>query len=318
MTIEVKAPSNIALIKYMGKAQVEGNRPTNASLSYTLNHLNTELRLSSLDNGTDQIKTIPGEYELRLSDKGRKRFLNFFDQLKKTFSLKGSFLIESGNNFPSDCGLASSASSFAALTLAAHEMALKSKVLDQPWSKEKLASVSQTGSGSSCRSFFSPFSVWDEDGARGIDLGISSFKHSVLILEQSKKLVSSSQAHVQVLSSSMFQGRVERAALRLQKLIESFINKDWKSSFEICWAEFWDMHVLFETSVPSFGYLNPSSLLALSELRQFWKERGDGPLVTMDAGPNIHLLFRENQGDLQEELLKTLQHKISDLRVINS
>lgn len=318
--VKVQAPSNIALIKYMGKSQVEGNRPTNASLSYTLNHLVTEIEINDvIDGEEDRIQALSKEkYSLVLSEKGKKRFLDFFSILKNEFSIPGHYVISSGNNFPSDCGLASSASSFAALTKAAYELARSKGVLSRPWSSEELARLSQRGSGSSCRSFFSPFSLWDDEGARAIDLGIDQLLHSVLILEDSKKEVSSSQAHVQVLTSSLFKGRVERAERRLSSLIESLRSKDWKSSYQICWEEFWDMHVLFETSVPSFGYFNGPAITALNELRSHWNENGDGPLVTMDAGPNIHLLFRPDQMEVRTQLLGRLKDKIPSMGVLNS
>lgn len=317
--VKVQAPSNIALIKYMGKSQVEGNRPTNASLSYTLNHLVTEVVVEESRDGQDQVQALPKEeYSLVLSEKGKKRFLDFFTALKREFSIPGHHVISSGNNFPSDCGLASSASSFAALTKATYELARSKGVLSKEWSPEELARLSQKGSGSSCRSFFSPFSLWDDEGARAIDLGIDQLLHSVLILEDSKKEVSSSQAHVQVLTSSLFKGRVERAENRLKALIEALRSKDWKRSYQICWEEFWDMHVLFETSVPSFGYLNGSAITALNELRSYWKENGDGPLVTMDAGPNVHLLFRPDQADVRTRILGRLQAKIPSMGVLSS
>ena len=139
-----------------------------------------------------------------------------------------------------------------------------------------------------------------------------------MILEDSKKQVSSSQAHIQVLTSSLFSGRVERAENRLQRLTESLKNEDWQSSYQLCWEEFWDMHVLFETSVPSFGYLNGSAITALNELRNYWNDKKDGPLVTMDAGPNIHLLFRADQEKCRTEILEILKQKIPSIGILNS
>lgn len=55
------------------------------------------------------------------------------------------------------------------------------------------------------------------------------------------------------------------------------------------------MHSLFETSRPPFSYFLPSTIQLLNTLRYHWEQTGDGPLVTMDAGPNIHLLWRPDQ-----------------------
>lgn len=294
--IEASAPSNIALIKYMGKTDTVNNRPTNSSLSWTLNNLRTYVRIRQNKEITSDQWSPFVRNDLRpieLSDKGKQKFLDFFAKLKIQFKLDGFFEIESANNFPSDCGLASSASSFAALTLVAHQFA------GARYLPKELAKISQKGSGSSCRSFFSPWSLWHEQGAEEIQLPIKELKHMVILCDETKKTVSSSQAHVQVLTSDLFKGRPERAAERLQKLVTALRKPEnkWRHIFEICWNEFWDMHMLFHTSIPAFMYINGDGFSALSEILEMWNQDGDGPLVTMDAGSNIHLLFRMDQPD---------------------
>lgn len=319
--IDVTAPSNIALIKYMGKTDSSQNRPANGSLSFTLDHLVTRILLTKNPPfSSDVVDTIQalreGPFHLELSEKGSARFLSFFRSLKAEFGLKGTYAIRSGNNFPSDCGLASSASSFAALTKAAYEMA-KSEDVVQEMTPMELSKISQKGSGSSCRSFFSPFAIWKDEGAEPIDLGIEGLLHSVLILEDQKKQVSSSEAHRRVTTSILFQGRVERANQRMEQLINSLRKKDWKTSYEICWQEFWDMHSLFETSAEPFGYMTGPCMAALEILKEEWKRSGDGPLITMDAGPNIHLLFREDQRDLRTSLLEKVHSHIPEMKVMS-
>lgn len=311
MWVEASAPSNIALIKYMGKIEGSGNRPTNSSFSYCLEKLRTFVRIKKNPELTQDIWSPYLREDLRpieLSEKGREKFLNHFAFLKKEFKLDGFYVLESANNFPSDCGLASSASSFAALTLAAHNcMVEQSGGSKMGYRPKELAKLSQKGSGSSCRSFFSPWSLWHSDGAEVIQIPYKSLKHQVLLCDESIKKVSSSEAHQRVLSSDLFKGRVERAEERLQKLINALRAQNWKLSYQLCWNEFWDMHTLFHTSVPSFMYMNASTMKALSVLHNSWEEKGDGPLVTMDAGSNVHLLYREDQTDIYNEVLKTFR-----------
>ncbi|HAG92105.1 MAG TPA: diphosphomevalonate decarboxylase, partial [Bdellovibrionales bacterium] len=156
---------------------------------------------------------------------------DFLKILKNEFDVNEPLHISSGNNFPSDCGLASSASSFAALTKGVYEYA-RSQNLTKERTLEELSQISQRGSGSSCRSFFSPFALWESEGARPVDLGMPGLLHAALIFENQKKEVSSSKAHVQVLTSDLFQGRVERAEKRLENLILAFQTEDWSKAFE--------------------------------------------------------------------------------------
>jgi diphosphomevalonate decarboxylase len=313
MWIEASAPSNIALIKYMGKTDPISNKPTNVSISYTLDELRTYVRMQKIETLSEDV-WAPFEradlMPIRLSEKGTAKFLNFFQLLKKEFRLKGFYQIESANNFPSDCGLASSASSFAALTQCAHEVYLDenktSNIRPHPYTAKELSKFSQKGSGSSCRSFFSPWGLWHENGAEEIKLSVSDLKHMVILCDESIKSVSSSDAHTKVLTSDLFKGRPERAAVRFQELASALrktddaLNTQWKIVFGICWNEFWDMHTLFHTSRPPFMYMNSGSQKALADILNFWEKSGDGPIVTMDAGSNIHLLFRNDQMDLYE------------------
>lgn len=293
----VSAPSNIALIKYMGKIEGSGNKPTNGSLSYTLENLRTYVRLTELESGTDQWKALERDdlEKIELSEKGRQRFLTHFKKLKEKWQIQKNFLIESANNFPSDCGLASSASSFAALTLAAAEMF--QKINPQPWGTDKktLSSLSRQGSGSSCRSLFSPWALWQDEFAEPMDLPTKNLHHIVVIVEASKKEISSSEAHKLVTTSSRFEGRVERAEIRLKDLCQALQFDDWHMSRQVVWDEFIDMHRLFETSTPAFSYMTDASKHVLEECQKFWNKWQDGPLVTMDAGANVHMLFRFDQ-----------------------
>lgn len=293
----VSAPSNIALIKYMGKIEGSGNKPTNASLSYTLENLRTFIRLTEIDGTQDQWQPLIREdlQKIDLSEKGQLRFLKHFQNLKEKWGVTKNFLIESANNFPSDCGLASSASSFAALTLAAAEMF--QKINPQPWGDDKkvLSELSRQGSGSSCRSIFSPWALWQEEYAQPMAIPHKDLHHLVVIVEASKKEVSSSEAHKLVTTSPRFEGRVERAELRLKDLIQALCFNDWHMARQIAWDEFIDMHRLFETSNPAFSYMTGGSRKVLDDCQSFWNKWQDGPLVTMDAGANVHMLFRNDQ-----------------------
>ena len=311
-TWRASAPSNIALIKYMGKTDASNNRPINGSLSYTLNHLRSyvELEKSTQDQDTWQPLILEGSSPLVLSQKGQDRFLQHLQRIKEEFSYAGSFIVRSANGFPGDCGLASSASSFAALTEAAC-LALCEET-GRELSRDQVIDLSRRGSGSSCRSLLGTWVEWSAEGVREVDgFTFKDLHHLCVVVSDEKKQVSSSEAHLRVLESSLFSGRVQRVEERLENLKCALNSGNWQRAYEITWAEFWDMHVLFETSAPPFGYMSGGSLQVLNQARQQWSEGGDGPLVTMDAGANVHLLFRPDQEKMVEELSSVLQKSFS-------
>lgn len=305
MIVRVSAPSNIALIKYMGKTDASSNLPANGSLSYTLENLRSVVEVELLPHGTaDQWEplALEGAAPFHMSERGREKFLGHFDRLKKEFSMRGHFLVRSANQFPSDAGIASSASSFAALTMATADMAEKVVSGFKKPSVEKLAELSRRGSGSSCRSFFSPWALWSAEGVRGVEITSLKLQHQLIVVDAGGKAVSSSEAHRRCTTSSLFETRPRRAEERLRELTRALKEQDWATAFEVTWTEFWDMHALFETSRPSFGYMKPGTLRVLEKVREMWSTRRDGPLATLDAGPNVHLLWREDQRALMREL----------------
>lgn len=297
-----QAPANIALIKYMGKKDESSNLPGNSSLSYTLNNLLSTVKLELVPGKKDiwEQLAIPGGADFSLSAHGQKRFIDHLNRLKKHFGYEGGFLIQSNNNFPHGSGLASSASSFAALTKCA-SLALSYLTNKEIPSIDEQASLSRLGSGSSCRSFYSPWALWDDAGVRAVDLPYTNLIHQVVVVSNQEKAVSSSEAHKRVKTSTFYDTRNQRAEENLKLLLNAFSAKDWKSIYQICWREFHDMHQLFTSCEQPFSYITQNSQVLLNALEDLWGANGDGPLVTMDAGPNIHLLYRPDQEDLAQQ-----------------
>ena len=320
MQIEATAPSNIALIKYAGKKDSD-NRPINPSLSYTLDHLISTVQIQpASDSLKDGWKPLDSKdcFPLNLSDYAIDRYLSFFQFLKDTFKIPGAYQIRSGNNFPTAAGVASSASSFCALTRAAYTLArhysTEKKNLEK-FDVSSLSALSRRGSGSSCRSFFRPWSLWEGDKAQAIDLSFSSLIHQLVVVNTGAKSVSSSESHKRILTSPFFKGRVERAKHRLAGLLKALKNKEWNQCFKITWEEFQDLHQLYESSSPAVVYRTEDSHKVLNGLKDFWDQQGDGPLVTMDAGPHVHLLYRLDQKLMAQKIRKYFS---SDFQVLSS
>ena len=311
---EAEAPSNLALIKYAGKKD-QSNLPLNSSLSYTLEHLVTKVRITSISPAKGSAKEEEGVGDrwralkekdflpLTLSPLAVKRFLDFFGWLKKVFRVSGVYLVESANNFPASAGCASSASSFCALTKATYKMALSVSAdpeSAQSFTASHLSALSRHGSGSSCRSFFRPWALWEGEGARAVDLPFSFLRHQLVCVGTEQKKVSSSKAHTQIVKSPAFKGRALRAKDRLRALLLALNTQDWKACFKITWDEFQDLHSLYESA--GIVYRTKESRSALSAVKAFWDKEGDGPLVTMDAGSAVHLLYRPDQNRTAQKL----------------
>ena len=297
------------------------NLSLNPSLSYTLKHFQAVVRVEEavrdewrpfaqdpfhdrrLFHSSQKI-----DFAKRPSPKAQKRFMTFFALLKRFFSLPGHYAVFSENNFPLGAGLASSAAGFSALTLAALRVALDRSPFQKELgalSQKDLSCLSRAGSGSSCRSFLSPWALWEGRGAKAFKAPWPRLLHQLVLTDPRPKSTSSTAAHQRVASSPLFEGRAQRATARLRSLREAFGRRDWQKAFRICREEFLDMHSLFSSASPSFSYTSPAVEKALAVLMDFWKKEGDGPWITMDAGANIHLLYRPDQ-KAQSDRIKTL------------
>ncbi|MDF1647013.1 MAG: diphosphomevalonate decarboxylase [Legionellaceae bacterium] len=297
MKWSVKAPANIALIKYMGKAPGNANIPLNSSLSYTLPHLLTCVELEKNTTEKDHWEPLNHQTDFIphiFSEQAQTRFLNHFKFIKKQFGCTEHFTIRSANNFPHGTGLASSASSFAALTQVAIQACTYCTNTAIP-DIQTQAHLSRLGSGSSCRSFFKPWAIWNNEHVDNISLPYPDLIHQVILIHQDEKKVSSSEAHRRVSRLSEYPSRKIRAEKNLDDLLDALQTQTWDKAYQICWQEFEDMHALFTASAPSFSYITPKTRAILNTLQHTWKKEGDGPLITMDAGPNIHLLYRPDQ-----------------------
>lgn len=297
-----QAPSNIALIKYMGKKDANSNIPINPSLSYTLNNLLSSVMLEHHSGKKDfwEPLNIPGALHFILSSDAQKRFLKHLERLKSLVNYSGAFVVRSCNNFPHSSGLASSASSFAALTKCA--VTALSELTKTPMpSIEEQAQLSRVGSGSSCRSFFSPWALWEGETVKAVETNYPQLIHQVIVISHAEKKVSSSEAHLRIVTSKQYPTRAHRAEQNLKTLLHAFEARDWKSAYEVCWREFQDLHSLFSSSLKPFSYMTEQSNAALKSLQDLWQREGDGPIVTMDAGPNIHILYRPDQAGMAQK-----------------
>lgn len=323
MKVLVRAPSNIALVKYMGKKEGEGraflgNLPENPSLSLTLSALCTFVEISVLAGPSREhrfIAEVPehakGEAP-SLSPGGLDKYMRHLIRcesemgaLFKSFhlpvrdALPGACTVRTSNTFPAAAGIASSASSFAGLTLAvavvmaADPDPFSAAYRNDPTLRAALAAVSREGSGSSCRSFDGPFVAWEEKVVTTVESLLPPLSDLVVVVSSKEKKVGSSEAHRRVKSSPNWMRRSERAAGRFQSLKSALAIGDFSLVASIAREDSKDMHELFRTSEPSFSYLKKGS----QDVLEFLKKEHKNALfaVTLDAGPNIHVIVPQSE-----------------------
>lgn len=198
--------------------------------------------------------------------------------------------IMSENNFPTGAGVASSASGFAALTLATVT------ALGLDISEIDLSRLARRGSGSACRSIPAGFTEWQK-GANDLDsfaFSIAAPDHWALtdciaIVEEENKPTGSTEGHKLASTSPIQAARVADSIRRLELCRSAIKNKDFQALSDIVELDSNLMHAVMMTSHPALFYWQPASLNIIKSV-QSWRKSGLCAAATLDAGPNVHVL----------------------------
>lgn len=305
--ISALAHPNIAFIKYWGNNDAALRLPANGSISMNLEELFTsttvlfETRLQK-----DQL-WINGTSE---RGDALERVSKFLDVVRELAKQPVFASVRSENNFPSDAGMASSASAFAALALAA------SKAIGLDLSEKDLSRLARRGSGSACRSIPAGFVEWlpgtcDEDSfARSFALPEHwRLVDCIVLLEKGKKSTSSTVGHALAHTSPIQSTRVDDSTRRLAVCRQAILDRDFTVFAEIVEQDSNLMHSVMMTSTPPIYYLSPASFKVMRKVVE-WRRNGLPVCFTIDAGANVHCLCPEENRDI---VLK----RLSGLREVN-
>lgn len=302
------APSNIALIKYWGKRNAELNLPMNSSLSISLGQLGTQTQLSLL-NDVNQDEVWHNDKLVNPQSNFATRISDFLNLIRSACQKELYFKVVTHNNIPTAAGLASSASGFAALSLALDQL------LQLKLPKTTLSALARLGSGSASRSLYHGFVIWhkgeDEQGSDSIAEAIKSdwqdLRVGVLTVDHAKKSVDSrSGMNNTVKTSKLYQSWPQQAAEDLTRMQFALNNKDFTSLGQIAEHNALSMHATMIASWPPLLYWQPQSV---ELMHRVWQARQQGIEVyfTMDAGPNLKLLFQQQDQTKITELFPNVQ-----------
>lgn len=306
-----RSPSNIALVKYWGKYGRQ--LPSNPSVSLTLQEAFTETRLQyeTKENGTDAID-LEFFFEGEPNPAFSQRIQRFLESLLPVFPFLAQLKlrIDSQNSFPHSTGIASSASSMSALALCL--CSLEEALFEPSASREaflqKASFISRLGSGSACRSVYPIAAVWGQHEAvsgssNEFALGIEAETHPVfhtyhddiLLVSRKKKEVSSTAGHQLMKDHPFAEARFGQARTNLANMMVALKKGDLEAFGTILELEALTLHGLMMSSQPPFILVEPNTLTLIRKIRQFRMETKCPVYFTLDAGPNIHLLYPDEE-----------------------
>lgn len=324
--VSATCPSNIALIKYWGK--YANQIPANPSISYTLNHCNTQTSMEFMANEPFSVQTfLAGNEEIKFAEKIEKYFKNIEPYLP--WILKGKYIIKTENTFPHSSGIASSASGFGAIANCLMELdKLFGTENQEPRHKTKKASfLARLGSGSACRSLYNGLVVWGKtDEVEGssdlfavkypdseIHSIFKNFNDWVLLIHEGQKTVSSTVGHGLMNTNPYAERRFQEARENFIPLKEILKSGNLDKFITLVEHEALTLHAMMMMSEPAFILMKTGTMEVINKLWNYRKETGNPLFFTLDAGANVHLLFPENESSdaiknfIESELLQHTQ-----------
>lgn len=305
MKATAKAHTNIALIKYWGKRNDELILPTNNSLSLTLDGFYTTTTVDFQEDLKEDYFELDGE---PVMGEAYKRVTAFLDLIRRMADREDLFArVESYNQVPTAAGFASSASGFAALTAAA------TKAIGLDLSDTELSRLTRQGSGSSSRSIYGGFAEWEmgekEDGSDSYAVPIASENHwdvrmaGVVLTSKMKKISSRAGMRRTVETSPFYEGWLKSISEDLSQIKKAISDKDFTRLGEIAEANCLKMHATSLAAKPPFTYWIDSTIRVMQQVQEM-REQGIPAYFTIDAGPNVKVLYLPEYEEQVERILR--------------
>ena len=317
--IRWRSPSNIALVKYWGK---HGRQlPRNASVSLTLDGAATDTTLHYAARQYADERPIDLEltFEGKSEDNFARKTLDYFASLLEVYPFlrQLSFRVETSNSFPHSAGIASSASGMSALALClvSLEERLFEPLADRDTLLRKASYLARLGSGSACRSVYPRAAVWGKsdavDGssdefALPVDLSdtFAGYHDDILLISRSPKAVSSRAGHGLMEGNPYATARYQQADRRLVEMTRVLRSSDTEKFGQLLESEALTLHALMMSSMPSYTLLEPNTLEVINRIYEFRRETHTPVYFTLDAGPNIHLLYPDSVADTTKHFIR--------------
>lgn len=278
------AHSNIALAKYWGKASRELNLPAVPSVSMTLDAMSTITSVrfdQALASDTVEINGTPA------TGSARARAIALLDRVRAEAALSWPARVVSSNNFPTAAGLASSASGFAALALAARAAAGLGEDLNVA------SSLARQSSASAARSVFGGYVALDaraHEARRVASASHFALELVVAVTREGEKETGSTDGMEHTKSTSpYYEGWLSSSPPLCSAIEDAILSKDLERLGPLVEHSALLMHASMLGANPAIVYFSPASISAIETVRAL-RKAGTLAYFTMDAGPHVKVI----------------------------
>lgn len=287
-----RAYPNMALVKYWGKRDEKMMLPAAGSISMTFDTYATTTRVELDPSAEADTVELNGS---EATGDAADRVVAFLDIVREKAGSNARAHVVTVNEAPTAAGLASSASGFAALALAA------SRAFGLDLDTAALSRLARRGSGSAARSAVDGMAIWhagDTDEASFSEpIDAPDMRLVIVTVNAAKKAVSSREAMRRTAATSPFYGEwVTCTEETLERMVAACASGDVDAIGRIAETHALRMHAVIQSCDPPIRYLSPRSheiFDAVAALR----EGGTTAYATADAGPNVAVLTTPVEAD---------------------
>jgi len=290
-TTTARACANIALVKYWGKRDARLNLPAAGSLSLTLDALVTTTQVTFDPALADDELVLDGA-PARPGELARTRA--FLDLVRAAAAITTRARVVSKNEFPTASGLASSASGYAALAVAAAGAA------GIALGPRALSILARQGSGSAARSLFGGFVRMHagraDDGSDAFAEPLGSplttrVRMVIAVVGGGAPKTHGSRDAMEhtAATSPLYRAWLELVPRDLAAAEAALAAGDLAQLGAITEGNALAMHASALAARPAVVYWQPATLAALAEVRAL-RAGGHVAWATMDAGPHVKVL----------------------------
>jgi len=322
-----RSPSNIALVKYWGKR--DNQIPENPSLSFTLKDAVaiSKMNYRFSPEGLSVHFVFDGKENKAFAARVEK-YIQSLIPVKPLLN-KLELHIDSKNTFPHSAGIASSAAGMSSLALCLNtiDCNLSKKSINNKEFFQEASNMARLASGSAARSVYGGFTTWGEtdnldDSSDNyastlpfqVATQFSGIQDAILIINSGEKAISSSKGHATMKEHPFAKARYRQAGEHLKLMMKALEKGDWDQFITLTELEALTLHALIMSSDPGHSLLKPDTLAVIEKIRDFRKQQHLPVCFTLDAGPNVHLIYPGHIHEkikpfIKEELLMHCQER---------
>jgi len=294
------AHANIALAKYWGKADEARNIPAVPSLSLTLDALRTRTSVAFVSDLVEDEVVLDGR---PAREKEGRRVVRMLEAVRTAAGLTAKARVVSANSFPTAAGLASSASGFAALALAASAAAGLDVSLREASSLARAASVS------AARSLYGGYVELPAGAEFAEPLVAGShfpLNMVVALTRAGEKAVGSTEGMLRTARTSpYYEAWVRQAPASCDRIRRAILDRNLEALGPAMEASALAMHASMFAADPPIVYMSPTTVAVMERVREL-RASGVPAYYTMDAGPHVKVLTPPERAEEVAAALKAV------------